>query len=382
MVKMKKRDGPLESVLSLKFTVLLEDLNIPDSTRWHGPLFHRWLPDGEIDAIFLETNDPDAELKVWFEKEGFASRTFKFPGKHQDSDHIISEQGKIDAGPLKGLLTIKNLSQEELDTLRENKIGDEIYIKLGKRIVKKLIYPPINNFLKVLKTNYGQYWIRELRDWDSRYMGLGHYCRLLYLKWSIDGKNWYDFIPEKGIAQTTILSLLKGKDYLEYLTQDDWEELKEVINEYSPSLAASILSRSHQLLDQGDIRYALLEAVTAFELSVNDYLRNKLSGYAELDSFINHFNNITKNPDRMKIFSAFLSNEISLYTLEECLKAIEWRNNIIHEGIKLPDDFDSIIKTLQKTVGILISGPRYRFPSASQGNAEMSKENWDEKYLK
>jgi len=368
-----------EIKLLLKFTILLEDQNIPTIIRWQGPLFHRWLPNGEKDAIILETNDSDAELKVWFEKEGFASRTFMRPDKSQDSDHIISEQGKLDAGPLKGLLTIKNLSQAESDTLNDNKIGDDIYIKLGKRIVKNLIYKPINNFLKILRINYGQYWIKEMREWDSRKIGLGHYCNLIYLKWSLDGgQNWFDFIPEKGIAMSLTLTL--GRDYLEYLTQTDWKELEELAKKYSPSLAATILSRSHQLLDQGDIRYALIEAVTAFELSITDYLRNKLSGYTELDSFINRFNDITTNPDRIKIFSAFLSNEISLNTLEECLKAIDWRNKIIHEGKMLPDNFEFTIITLQKTIGKLLSGPRQRFPSASKSNARMTKEKWDKLY--
>jgi hypothetical protein len=342
-------------------------------------LFHRWLPDGEKDAIFLETNDTDTELKVWFEKEGFASRTFMIPGESQDNDYVISEQGKLDAGSLRGLLTIKNLSQEELDTLSDNKIGNDIYIKLGKRVIKKLIYKPVNNFLKILRIIYGQYWIKEMREWDSRNIGLGHYCTLIYLKWSLDGgQKWFDFIPEKGLAMSLTLTL--GRDYLEYLTQTDWKKLEELAKNYSPSLAATILSRSHQLLDQGDIRYALLEAVTAFELSINDYLRNKLSGYAELDSFINHFNNITTNPDKMKIFSAFLSNEISLCTLKECLKAIEWRNKIIHEGKMLPDNFESAIITLQKTVGKLLLGPRQRFPSASKSNSRMTKEEWDKFY--
>jgi len=368
-----------EIKLLLKFTIGLEDTNISESTRWHGPLFHRWLPDGEKDAISLGTNDLDAELKVWFEKQGFADRTFRAPDKKQDSDHIISEIGKIDAGPLKGLLAIKNLSQEELDTLSDNKIGDNIYIKLGKRIVKQLIYKPVNNFLKILRINYGQYWIKEMREWDSRKIGLGHYCKLMYLQWSLDGgKNWSEFIPEKGIAMT--LSLEVGSGYLDYITQTDWKELEEITNNYCPSLASIVLSRSHQLLDQGDIRYALLEAVTAFELSVPDYLRNKLSGYAELDSFIEDFTNRNRNPLIMKIFSAFLSDEISLQTLEECLKAIEWRNKIIHEGKILPDNFEFTIETLQKTVEKFISGPRQRFPSGANSNSIMIEKEWKKFY--
>lgn len=365
--------------LLLKFTISLEDRDIPTHIRWQGPVFHRWLPDGEGDAIILETDDTDAELKVWFEKEGFAKRTFARPGREQDSDHVISEWGKLDAGSLNGLLTIKNLSQGELDTLSDNKIGDDIYIKLGKRIVKKLIYKPVNNLLEILRISYGQYWIKEMRDWDSRNEGLGHYCGLIYLKGTLDGgQKWFDFIPEKGFGM--MIELQIESDYSEYLTQTDWEELEELARNYSPSLAAIILSRSHQLLDQGDFRYALLEAVTAFEISVSDYLRNKLSGYADLDGFINSFNDKTKNPFKMKIVSAFLSDEISLPALEECLKAIKWRNEIIHEGKMLPPRPRATIKTLQKTIGKLLSGPRQRYPHISNANAKMTEEKWNEFY--
>ena len=368
-----------EIKLLLRFTILLEDTNIPEITRWHGPLFHRWLPDGEKDAISLETNDPDAELKVWFDKKGFADRTFSRPDKKQDSDHVISKIGKLDAGPMKGLLTINNLSQEEMNTLRGNKTGDEIYIKLGKRVVKKLIYKPVNIFLNYLRINYGQYWIKELRVWDSRIIGLGTYCSLFYFQWSLDGgKNWSNFKPENVFGMS--ISLEIEGDYSDYITQNDWKELGELAKNYSPSLASIVLSRSHQLLDQGDIRYALLEAVTAFELSVNDYLRNRLSGYAELGNFIKDFNTRNTNPARMKIFAAFFSNEISLPALEESLKAIEWRNKIIHEGIILPDNFKVTIKVLQKTVGKLISGPRQRFPSISNANMTAIEEEWKKFY--
>ena len=38
-----------------------------------GPLFHRWLPDGEKDAITLSPPSEHYTLKLWFERWGYKS---------------------------------------------------------------------------------------------------------------------------------------------------------------------------------------------------------------------------------------------------------------------------------------------------------------------
>jgi hypothetical protein len=81
-----------------KFVFFLDDSNI--RFRLNGPLFHRWLPDGEKDGITLNTQVPNTSLRVWFKRWGFVSDgqiEFKLNEEKVDSG-IMSKQGVLEAG--------------------------------------------------------------------------------------------------------------------------------------------------------------------------------------------------------------------------------------------------------------------------------------------
>jgi hypothetical protein len=59
------------SALLIRFKIELANPDFASYEPHYGPLFHRWLPDGDHDAIVLKTDDPNLELKVWFERRGF-----------------------------------------------------------------------------------------------------------------------------------------------------------------------------------------------------------------------------------------------------------------------------------------------------------------------
>jgi len=105
--------------LLLKFGINLEAKDTQFALEHHGPQFHRWLPDGEKDAILLDTGDPNAVLKVWFERRGFVRDGFiVYDRKRQEADsEIIPKQAVLDAGPLRGLLEIQEISAEEIMSL-------------------------------------------------------------------------------------------------------------------------------------------------------------------------------------------------------------------------------------------------------------------------
>lgn len=110
--------------LLLKFKINLEEYDVSTYSQHYGPLFHRWLPDGEKDAIVLDTGDPNAELKVWFERLGFKDKDFiEFDYTRREVDpETIPKQAILEAVPLMGLLKIQALSEEESTPLRENKV--------------------------------------------------------------------------------------------------------------------------------------------------------------------------------------------------------------------------------------------------------------------
>ena len=197
------------STLLLKFRIILNFDSISDSYEHSGPLFHRWLPDGMKDAIILNI-DQNTELEIWFERFGYVDGpSIEFDYHRQEVDpNIIPQQAILEAGPLMGMLKISEISEEELYVIKKNSIENEKYIKFGKKIVNKLIYPHVASFIHILRTNYSQYWIQDLEKWDSRNESLGRYCsKRLHLNWSLDdGKTWSDFIPNKPIGQIHLKS--------------------------------------------------------------------------------------------------------------------------------------------------------------------------------
>jgi hypothetical protein len=365
------------TTLLLVFEIHLEQHDIPTPVRHHGPLFHRWLPNGQEDAIVLDAGDPNAELKVWFERRGYVdSGLIKFSYERREVDpEIVSKQAILDAGPLMGLLELRGLPQEQLVAIQEDKIGDDHYRAIGKKVANRLLYPPVARFLNILRVNYGEYWIRELEKWDSREESLGSYCSTtLSLKWSLDGgEHWAPFCPDKPVVQ------LRGRmrrTYPGYLTEEDWQELAQTAQqEYEPSTAAYILARTHQLLDQDNLKHALIEGVSALELALSEFIRRKLH---DSDLLVESIKAFWNSPLHSRVVSlAPILDTLSLQDIEHTVKAIKMRNEVVHEGWSPTDDAKVELSGLLHTVAALLTGPRFKFPSAKPGNAIMSEDQWE-----
>ena len=369
--------------LLLKFGINLEAKDTQFALEHHGPQFHRWLPDGEKDAILLDTGDPNAVLKVWFERRGFVRDGFiVYDRKRQEADsEIIPKQAVLDAGPLMGLLEIHEISEEELVPLRENRSGDDVYKALGKKAIK-LIYPPVNNFLNIIRTNYGQYWVPELEAWDSRKRSVGNYCRFtLNMKWSLDeGKTWADFIADVELGMISV-TMASDRSFREFISKEDWKEVAQQIREgYKPSGAAFILAKAYQLLDEGNLKYALIEGVSALELALGEFIRQKLRNDKYLVDEIKAFWNL---PSRSQLAAMAVGRDrISLEQVKGSLEAVEMRNKVIHEGWNPPDDAKAKLSTLLETVAEFLAGPRFRFPPGNSGNATKPVEIWEQQAQK
>ena len=168
----------------MKFYVYLKNFDYNNILCPHGPLFHRWLPNGENDAISLDSGDDDAKLMVWFDRFGTVDgKQIRFDlGKREVDQKIMLTQAILEGGPLFGRVEIDNMSEEIVHCLKNDEIGSEVYEQFGKRVVK-IIYPAVQNFLDNLRTRYGQYWIPNIEKWDSRKDSLGAHCRNLQIEW-------------------------------------------------------------------------------------------------------------------------------------------------------------------------------------------------------
>jgi len=343
-----------------------------------GPLFHRWLPDGEQDAIDIILSECEY-IKLWFERRGYINNENYFcydPQRDEFNTSVMERQGKLEAGYLFGEALL-SLNEDEIDTIYQNKQNDN-YKKIAKKIINKL-YRPISNFIAVLKYQYGQYWLPDLPHWDSRKCNLVHYCSTyLSLKW-FDEKNdqWMDFYP--GEKRITVYSKLHKIDEFErvLLTKEDWESIKQINYLDNFPLPSLILAKTHELRETGYIRQAFIEGVSALEVAIEQYLKKQKEKYTVLNDNID---NILKSFDGLPLKTkttilCMIQNLVDQITLKKCLKAIEIRNQIVHDGKIINDDKDGILEELFYVVASII-GRRHKFPSANMGNCLLhSKKN-------
>jgi hypothetical protein len=108
-----------------------------------GPLFHRWLPDGETDAMEISTGDPGVVLRLWFERCGFVERGFvRFDYDRREVDpEVMRQQTPLHGGPLRGRFELSDVSEDVMVAIRSNNTGDAAYKSFGKRVVNRLLYP-------------------------------------------------------------------------------------------------------------------------------------------------------------------------------------------------------------------------------------------------
>lgn len=313
------------------------------------------------------------------------------------------QQGRLDAGPLMGLLEIRGLSQEEQTSLQQGKHNDARYVALEKRVVK-LFYPPVKGFLGVLRARYGQYWVPEIEMWDSRQESASSYLnRFGYPQWSLDGgKTWGVF--RSGTIGLSLGALRKQQDFREYLTEEDWREIASLVQQgWEPSLAASVMIEAVELFDRGHIRHAIIDAVTALEMAVGESFRQRLASDsqsafaieelpfhvqvgivmtmgdgAEGEPPVERIQKIRSKYLGLKLSKQFqiMANVLKIpdKDTESALEVMKIRNDLVHEGKAPPDNVTPQFSGLLRAFASLLPDQKLRFPLAHPGNRRMTSE--------
>lgn len=346
-----------------------------------GIRFHRWLPDGEKDAIDLDTIYPDTKIKLWFKRFGFDERgriVFNDERKEVDPD-LMNKQGSLESGPLFGKIESFKINNEELQVLKENKIGDKIYQNLGKRIIE-IIDPTLIKFFYILRIHYGQYWLPEFKKFNSEKESIGYHLRFLWMEWSSDnGKNWEELEPDNEYPVTTV-EMSSPESFQKLITKTDWEKLPDILKEeHSESLASYTLARTHQYINEGDLKRAFFEGITSIELAIEKFIQNRIKNNHIPKKNIKRFLNRSITI-RLVLLATIM--DISKEDIENAVTAIKWRNKIVHQGWE-PEFYaarKNLFSLLQVTSKFL-QGPNFKFPSAG-GNAIMPAEAWEKVYKK
>ena len=368
-------------MLSLSFAVHLDNHNLQELMCPNGPLFHEWLPDGRTDAIAVPTVDSRNRLELWFERRGYLDGTFvRYDKTRQEVDvDTMRRQGHLDAGQLRGEAQYVSVVSSELEAVRDDRRGASEYVAFGKRVVE-FLQPPLSAFIDLLRTQYGQYWLRELRPWDSRSESLGSYCSTtLWLHWR-EGQDlsWRKFRPT-DLSSGMVVQPLPGRACGEYLTESDWRYIQQTFNPNATvPLALRLIGRAHELRDAEHVNEAFVQAVSGVEIAIEHFLATRAQGQAEGVVFFQRFADLP-----LKTRLSVLATAAALVpqsTLEDALKAIDLRNEIVHEG-KQPNDpnrqkFLSLVECAKALLGldelktpVLYPGNRLKAPEPKMGPA-------------
>ena len=285
----------------------------------------------------------------------------------------MKKQGRLDAGNLYGKLQIDNVTNELLEALQQKKENDSTYIELGNTF-QKAVYSPISRFLCLLRVRYGQYWIAELRKWNSQNESICEYCSQFSISWSSDGQTWNPFKPDcSPMLRTAIVG--RQQDFKLFLTEVDWQNMPKILKDYNGESAASESSaRANEYLEQGELRHAIIDSVTAIELMIPDFLKIRCKE-SRLQKALNPFFDNASIVQQWAIVGTLLG--LPDDKIKNGLDVIEMRNKIVHKNKTPAKPFESKLKTFLGTLSNLLGEPELRFPTHHVGNMLRSEEQWN-----
>lgn len=355
----------------LRFVVRLTDFD----SYYKGPLFHKWLPDDENDAIVLDTN---FDVKVWFERRGFISGSYLRynVAKREIQDDLIPRQAVLDGGILFGSAKF-NATEEQLKAMQEEELGSGDYKLLGTQIIEHVINP-VSKFINLLRVDYGQYWIKPLLGWDSRNESLGNFFTSIELKWRLDTSlEWKRFQPTKNIDKLSGI-LYSDETFQKYITHEDWERLRDYVldedfNTYEINLAKKILGKAQQNWDESNYSEAFITVVSTLELAIGLFIKNRVPSdnniYSNLENvFMRKKPKISLVEQVATVFT--IKEDIELNIIEKALDGISLRNDIIHRGQeRVTEENINEFLALSKCVQSLIFKPHFKYPIFTTSNS-------------
>jgi hypothetical protein len=352
------------TIVRMSFHLRLETGAFAGPPQIVGPLFHRFVPNGQSDAVYLTPEGDPHEVRIWFERAAKQVQGFlKWEQNGSQFDEaIMRRQGKIEGGPLRGEMLVPDVTDDEIVSLLRNPKAlnesfgqdaenDRAYVALGKRVIE-VLQPRLTNFVSTLRNQYGQYWLEELPEWDSRRCTLGTYCSsvLGLVWWSERTQDWRRFLPTNS-GSTVTAERHPGRGYAEYLTEEDWRRFQRTRCLADVSTEVQLLGNATRALDFREYRQAFIEVMSALELVI----ARRLTSTSEMarravQSFLD------RETQSAQVAIVLLATGANSLEIEDALTAIKVRNRVAHEGY-LPGAAEAtalrnVMKTIQRLAGL------------------------------
>lgn len=271
------------------------------------------------------------------------------------------------------------MHHEEYNSITTSKTNDEKYIKFAKNLFSNVVLPTLNNFIRILREKYGQYWIEEIPKFNSKHESIGSYCARFNMKWSNDsGTSWNDFKPSNLVGRGVTVIMQGFEGFQNYISKNDWDDiLQELKTDHPPIFPLQSMVKCWSFFDQNEIERSVIEGITSLELAVGYVIKEKLSRFNKSIKDINTIKH-SDFPEKITLICSF-HNLISSTELENSLLMYKLRNNLVHEGI-IPDigEVKLNIRGLLNTISKLLLDKSFRFPSVNSGNSFRDVESWNQ----
>lgn len=159
-----------------------------------------------------------------------------------------------------------------------------------------------------------------------------------------------------------------------------WPDIVEAVQgDLPPGPEQEFLTNSIEHLRRGNLRYALLEAVICLEIVTTQFLKlflqNKRLSSSRIRKFLNEKLGLTARVSAM--FNIALTRPPDDELINKVLKAIEWRNDVVHDSGRLPTGLteQTIREGITSVLGLAmyIAGKRDELAGEPQMRTVVSK---------
>ncbi len=326
-------------------------MSIPVDDRYQNrPFIHlyKWLP--EKSGVLILNGD-SMEVKIHIDKSCTHSSV---AANRNPTDEDIKQRYDIHVSKIIVEVIKKDISDDIANFIfdeRESPYGthyglkpeekeyasyQEAYTKIGIEIANAAL-SAFNRIISYARNIKGQYQLIEKKLFINE-ENLDDFNRGSQAESKIEDGEWFRWCPP---GPSIIYGIIDNDET--YIREEDWASVSEFVqNKNRPNLVFELLANARYLYDSYHMRSSVIEAVTALEIAVSQFGKKGdmkilstsiCNNRIDIDNIGNQIKHLGFSGSIRYLIPLLINEEIlPLVVLSKCYKAIEVRNNIVHQG--------------------------------------------------
>ena len=304
-------------------------------------------------------------MELWFERRGRVEHDFiRYDAAAMGVDSaVMSQQGKLDAGPLFGLASLHEVAEGDIDSRPTRLVRTDCAPSRNESSGSSR--SPLRDSSTLYAANTDRTGCQRSRR-DSRECSIGYFCKDLKMQWRrTDGSEWHPLVPDEP-QYIFRAERPPRRRYAEFLTEGDWSAIRDGFSATPTPLSVILIGRAHELVTHGHTREAIVQAVTALEVALQesrDWGPQKTRQRRAAAQFLE-----LPLGTRLAVALTFMG-ATSGPEWEGATKAIDVRNKVVHEGADAPDDVRNLVEHVGDCVALLLRLTELKRPILDSGNS-------------